>query len=180
MSDPADNAVDNAEIEEGRKRREREKFILCAGINKENEIIYEFIPANNIEEAAEIFKAKFKIPPTVTDASEKGNGWHKIMGGISAVERISVTVSVKQLARRTTQAISAEFKGWEVYGSGLKACTVEVPNKGMVKFKDNELISIDFGKYLGEKPEDGKKPQKPKLKKKEVIPKSALKNVQLL
>lgn len=169
MTNPIDSAVDSAENQAGKKRGARDRYYFCAAIYNKN-IIYEAIKANSYEEAELQFEETHSLKAIVCDGGAKieggGNGFYLSMGtGQSDAQRISVTVTPAQLARRTTSAYKAQFKGWHVYGSGLAACTVKVGNDD-IEFDDNQLISIEFGERVDP---NNKQLQKPKLKKKEVI-----------
>lgn len=173
MSDPIDSAIENAESETGtnkRGARARARHYFCAAIRGKN-IVAEAIEANSPDEAKELFKDKHSLNATVCDAG-KGNGYYVAMGtGMSDAQRISVTVTPAQLARRTTAAYKGQFKGWEVWASGLCGCTIND-----VEYDDNDLVSIEFGERVQK---DSGVP-KPKLKKREVVRLSDLENVQSL
>lgn len=177
MSDPIDSAIDEAENESGRgnKRGARSRYYFCAGLQGKK-VVHEVIEASDAEEAKATFLENKQIEAQVCEDGASlpggGMGFYLAMGtGKSSAQRISVTVTPEQLARRTSKSIAAEFKGWMVYGSGLRACEVEGE-----KYKDDELISIEFGERI----EVGSKVQKPKLKKREVIRLADLENVQSL
>jgi len=181
MNDPVDSAIENAESQtrEGQKRGPRDRYYFCGAIRGKG-IVQEPIMASSQEEAKELFKDKHNLNALFCndgrDIKGGGSGFYLAMGtGMSDAQRISVTVTPAQLARRTTKAIKAEFKGWHVYGSGLAACTVKVGHED-VEFEDDDLISIEFG----ERVEPDSKVQKPKLKKKEVVRIDDLNNVQAL
>lgn len=169
MTNPIDSAVDSAENQAGKKRGARDRFYFCAAISGKK-IVHEAVKANSPEEAQELFEETHSLKATVCDDGAHldggGNGFYLSMGtGQSDAQRMSVTVTPAQLARRTTSAYKAQFKGWHVYGSGLAACTVKVGNDD-VSFDDNQLVSIEFGERVDP---SNKQLQKPKLKKKEVI-----------
>jgi hypothetical protein len=183
MSNPVDSAIENAENQsrEGQKRGPRDRYYFCAAIRgkgKDQHIVEDAIMASSPDEAKEIFEEMHEVEPlTVNDGSKLkggGNGFYLAMGtGMSDAQRISVTVTPAQLARRTTKAIKAQFKGWHVYGSGLAACTVKVGSEDH-DFEDDDLFSIEFGDRVDPK----SKLPKPKLKKKEVVRASDLEHVQ--
>jgi len=164
MSDPIDTAIDGAESETAsNKRGARDRHYFCAAIGGEKgnkKIIHEAIHASSPDEAKELFTEKYGIKPSVCDDG-KGNGYYVAMGtGMSDAQRISVTVTPEQLARRTTAAFKGQFKGWNVWASGLAACTVEDEHYG-----DNDLVSVEFASLVDKEV----KLPKPKLKKREVV-----------
>jgi hypothetical protein len=180
MIDPTDTAVDSAENSTSTKRGPRDRYYFCASISGKK-IVSEAVRADSPDEAKEAFELKHSLKPLVCDDGTTieggGNGFYLSMGtGQSDAQRMSVTVSPAQLARRTTQAYKAQFKGWHVYGSGLKSCTVKVGSDDMT-FDDNQLVSIEFGERVDP---SNKSLQKPKLKKKEVIRFEDLENVEQL
>jgi hypothetical protein len=179
MNNPTDSAIESVENQTLTKRGPRDRFYFCAAVRGKN-VVYEAVKANSSEEAKAIFEKNHDIKATVCDDGAGlrggGNGFYVSMGtGQSEAQRVSVTVTPAQLACRTTQAYQAQFKGWHVWGSGLKACTVKVGSEE-VQFDDNQLVSIEFG----ERVEPDKKVQKPKLKKKEVIRLEDLERVEAL
>jgi len=182
MSDPVDSAIDSVENQtrEGQKRGPRDRYYFCAAIRGKN-LVHEAIMANSQSEAQEAFKDKHGINAVVCDDGSSikggGNGFYLAMGtGMSDAQRISVTVTAEQLARRTTSAFKAQFRGFHVWGSGLAACKVKVGSEDM-EFKDDELVSIEFGDRVNK---GDKSLQKPKLKKKEVVRLTDLENVKSL
>lgn len=185
MSNPIDSAIENAENQtrEGTKRGPRDRYYFCAAIagkGKDMHIVESAIMASSPEEAKVFFEEVHEIPPlTCNDGSGLkggGNGFYLAMGtGMSDAQRISVTVTPAQLARRTTKAIKAQFKGWNVYGSGLAACKVKIGSEEH-EFDDDELFSIEFGDRV----DPNSKVPKPKLKKKEVVRGEDLNNIQSL
>lgn len=165
MSNPIDNAIENAEntSRRGGPRGFRDRFFLCAALSGQS-IVHEFVKADSLNEAKVLFEQEHGLTPTVWDDG-KGNGFYQCQGtGQTEVQRISVTVTPAQLVLRTAQSFKAQFRGWNVFGSGLKACTVKIGNDN-IDFNDNELISIEFGDRV----DSNSKVQKPKLKKREVI-----------
>lgn len=182
MSDPVDSAIENTESQtrEGQKRGPRDRYYFCGAIRGKN-IVRAAVKASSVAEAQESFKEQHGIAAAFcddgADLTGGGSGFYLAMGtGMSDAQRISVTVTAEQLARRTTKAIKAHFKGWEVWGSGLAACKVKVGNDDM-EFDDDDLVSIEFGERVNK---SDKSLQKPKLKKKEVVRLSDLENVKTL
>jgi hypothetical protein len=178
MTDYIDTAIESAENQTTR-RGPRERFYFCAAI-RSKAIVAEAVRASSPDEAKDLFEEKYTLKAMVCDDGTTieggGNGFYLSMGtGQSDAQRMSVTVTPSQLARRTTQAYKAQFKGWHVWGSGLKGCTVKVGGED-VNFDDNQLISIEFGDRV----DPSNKLQKPKLKKKEVIRFEDLANVEQL
>lgn len=176
MSDSAiDGAIEDVENKTS-KRGPRARYYFLAATRTGKKIIHEIIEANEPSEARELFKEKHELEAQVCEDGSSldggGTGFYLAMGtGKSAAQRISVTVTPKQLMQRTAKAITAEFKGWEVYGSGLKGCEIEGKD-----YDDDELVSIEFGNRIDPK----SNVSKPKLKKREVIRISDLDNVQVL
>lgn len=173
-ADPIDSVVDDAESESNPKSRgARNRYFFLAAIvgdkGEKKRIVYEAISSDVAADAKEIFKEKYGVSPSVCDEG-KGNGYYVAMGtGMSEAQRISVTVTPKQLMQRTTNLYKGQFRGWNVWASGLSACSVEDEN-----FKDNELVSVEFDTLVD--PEN--KIPKPKLKKREVVRLSDLQNVE--
>jgi hypothetical protein len=182
MGDPIDNAIDSAETDtkESQKRGPRDRYYFCAALQGKK-IVTEAVMANSPEDATLLFQEKHGVAPTVCDKGEGikggGAGFYLAMGtGMSDAQRISVTVTAEQLARRTTKAFKAQFRGWHVWGSGLAACKVKMGSEDM-EFNDNDLVSIEFAERVDK---NNKSLQKPKLKKKEVVRLSDLEHVQTL
>jgi hypothetical protein len=182
MSDPVDSAIESTENQsrEGQKRGPRDRYYFCAAIRGKN-IVHEAIMASNPSEAQEAFKDHHGLNASVCDDGGDikggGNGFYLAMGtGMSDAQRISVTVTAEQLARRTTSAYKAQFRGFHVWGSGLASCKVKMGSED-VEFQDDELVSIEFGDRVNK---NDKSIQKPKLKKKEVVRLSDLENVKSL
>jgi hypothetical protein len=171
MNDPIDSAIENTESQTGQNPRgPRARHYFCAAIRGKN-IVAEAIEADSPEEAQELFKEKHSLNATMCDVG-KGNGYYVAMGtGMSDAQRISVTVTPAQLARRTTAAYRGHFKGWEVWASGLCGCKIND-----IEYDDNDLVSIEFGERVQK---DSGVP-KPKLKKREVVRLADLENVQTL
>lgn len=177
MSDPITSAIEETEnaSKKGNKHGARARYYFLVGLQGKK-IVHEVIEATDADEAQAAFLENHQIEAQVCEDGASlaggGMGFYLAMGtGKSAAQRISVTVTPEQLARRTSKSIAAEFKGWMVYGSGLRACEVEGE-----KYRDDELISIEFGERI----EPDSKVDKPKLKKREVIRLADLENVQAL
>lgn len=178
MTDPTDTAIDSAETQTATKRGPRDRYYFCAAISGK-QIVHEAVRASSAEDAQELFEINHGLKAmvcddgssnTTEDGKKGGNGFYLSMGtGQSDVQRMSVTVSPAQLVRRTNKAYKAQFRGWNVWGSGLKACTVDD-----VSFNDNDLVSIEFGDRVDP---NNKNIQKPKLKKREMIRFEDLENV---
>jgi hypothetical protein len=170
MTDFTDIAVESAENQTSTKRGPRDRYYFCAAISGKK-IVHEAVRASSPEDAQELFEIKNSLKAIVCDdgasiitedGKKGGNGFYLSMGtGQSDAQRMSVTVNPAQLARRTTKAYKAQFRGWHVWGSGLQACTIDD-----VHFEDNKLVSIEFGDRVDP---SNKNLPKPKLKKKEVI-----------
>lgn len=181
MTNPVDSAIENAENETtgSNKRGPRAKYYFCAAV-RGKKVVHEVIKANSTDEAQEIFQENHELEAQVCEDGSSieggGNGFYLAMGtGMSAAQRISVTVTPRQLLQRTTESYLAEFKGWNVVGGGLKACTVKI-NGQEIEFDDNELVSIEFEDRVNA---DSKTP-KPKLKKREVIRREDLENLRTM
>jgi hypothetical protein len=178
MNDPIENAVEGAEVatKESRKRGARDRYYFCAAIQGKK-IVYEPMRFGSADEAKAAFAEKYGLPPSICDTGSDldggGAGFYLAMGtGMSDAQRISVTVTAEQLAKRTSKAFKAQFRGWHVFGSGLAGCTVED-----TKFADNDLVSIEFSERVDK---SNKSLPKPKLKKKEVVRLADLEHVQSL
>jgi hypothetical protein len=91
------------------------------------------------------------------------------MGSATDVQRISVTVTLEQLMRRTKSAFKGQFSGWNVYASGLAGCVVNGQ-----EYEDDELLSVEFATLVDEE----NKVHKPKLKKREVIRRDDIDNLE--
>ena len=76
-------------------------------------------------------------------------------------QRIAVTLTTKDMLRKTSKSYEATFKGWTVYGNGLKGVT---DTSGQA-YKDNELIAPLFDSPV--KPDE--KPSKPRIKDHEAL-----------
>jgi hypothetical protein len=150
-------------------RGARDRFYFCAVSAGKGKITMKPIKAATKDEAAELFEQLYQMAPQAIDDGE-GNGYYVAKGtGLGEVSRVSVTVSASQLARRTSQAYSGEFRGWKVWASGLNECEIEGE-----KFAENELVSIEFDSLV----DPAVKVPKPKLKKREVIRLTDLENVE--
>lgn len=176
MSEAVENAIEEAENKNS-KRGPRSRYYFCAGTRTgSKKIFHSVVEAADADEAQAKFKEESDLEAQVCEDGASlgggGMGFYLAMGtGKSSAQRISVTVTPKQLIQRTTKAFTAEFKGWSVFGSGLKACEVDGE-----KYTDNELASIEFDELIDK---DNKVP-KPKLKKREVIRLADLENVRTL
>jgi hypothetical protein len=76
--------------------------------------------------------------------------------------RLGITVSARDLMRTTAKAYEGIYKGWTVYGNGLKGVTVDGH-----KFGDNELIKPVFDTIAD--PSAEPKAPKPRLKQNEAL-----------
>jgi hypothetical protein len=171
MTDVIDSAIENTEAQtSGTNRSPRSRYYFCVAIRGKN-LVAEAIEASSAEEAQATFKDKHNLNAVICDGG-KGNGYYVVMGtGMSEAQRISVTVTPEQLARRTTAAYKGQFRGWNVWASGLCSCTINE-----IEYNDNDLVSIEFGELVSK---DSNIP-KPKLKKREVVRLADLENVQAL
>jgi hypothetical protein len=175
MNTHTDNAVNGAEQDvKGEKTRgPRAKYFFCAAFkNKDRKNILEPIEAATADEASKNFETKHGFAPDLVDGGQSlsevggGAGYYLAKGTGMAEARASITVTAEQMSRNTTTHFRAEYKGWVVYGNGLKGCMV-----GSTTYKDDELAWVLFEKLVDS---DSKLP-KPKLKKTEAIPMSELK-----
>lgn len=149
-------------------RGARVRVFFCAGVDEEDNLLAEAVSALTEDEAINSFIQKHDLEPTICLKGE-GNGYYIAKGtGISEVHRMSVTVSVEQLVKRTTSTFKGQFKGWNVFASGLKACQVDKHD-----FSDNELLSVEFESRIDE----DSKVVKPKLKKREVVRRNDIENL---
>jgi hypothetical protein len=87
-------------------------------------------------------------------------------------QRAAVTLTTKDILRKTSKSYEGVFRGWKVYGNGLKAVT---DAKGE-SFKDNELIAPLFDVPVN--PDE--KPSKPRIKDNEALKLSDLEDAQEL
>jgi hypothetical protein len=172
MANHIDNAIDSTEIDLGEKsvRGPRSKYFFCINWKSKQ---YGPVKAETTEEASDAWARAHlnasgdPTPPNVICGGEVlkelggGSGYYLAKGtGMSDVQRISVTVTAKQMTNFTSTRVKAEFKGWVVYGNGLKGFKVDG-----VEYKDDELAMIMF-----EAPIDKSvKIPKPKLKKSEAV-----------
>jgi hypothetical protein len=175
MSSHSDNAVDNAELDmRGEKgtRGPRAKFIVVAALlNKK--IIMDSVPADDEESASIAFLNKHDGVDVKSLTFEYGQNCKEIGGGqgfylakgtgASEAARQSVTVPASQF-RPTPTSVRAEYRGWIVYGNGIRAFSVNGPN-GPVSYEDDELFSILFDQLA----DKNNKVPKPKLKKNEAV-----------
>lgn len=173
MTQHADNAIDSTESGMKQIRGPRAKFFYCiAWKNKEHGHLYEMVQAESSEEAGVKFEAKYGCAPNVIDGGEAfadqrgGSGYYLAKGtGQSSESRTSVTVSAEHM-RSTTTHIKGEFRGWIVYGNGIKGFTAEGHT-----YKDDDLVSLMFHELA----DKNNKVPRPKLKKQEAIPMSEIK-----
>jgi hypothetical protein len=165
MTNHIDDAIDSVES----KRAPRDRFYLCISQIHER-ITHEFIKADTADEAKAIFKETHGEFPSVCDDGQ-GNGWRPVKGaGKIEAERMSVTVDAISLCKRTTSSLMAEYRGWNVSGSGLRAC--EVNGR---QYSDDELFKLEF---IGRLP--GNEERKPKFSPSDVVRKSDLTNIQVI
>jgi len=166
----SDNAIENAELDmKGeRTRGPRAKFIVVGALlNKK--IVMDSIPADDEETAAAAFLKKHEGVDVKSLTFEYGQNCKEIGGGqgfylakgtgMTDAARISVTVPASQM-RPTTTHVRAEYRGWIVYGNGVKGFSANG-----VEYKDDELFSILFDELA----DKNVKVPKPKLKKTEVV-----------
>jgi hypothetical protein len=169
MENHTDNSIDSTESDlQGEKgiRAPRAKYFFCAA-NQGKKIIHEAIEAKNEEEAREIFESNKGMPALICDGGQEkasvggGSGYYLAKGtAMSDAQRISVTISADQM-RFTSKHVKAQFRGWVIYGNGLRGCS-----SGKENFSDNELVSISGFDSLVD---PNNKVSKPKLKKTEVV-----------
>jgi hypothetical protein len=168
MVNHTNSAIDNAENSITGKRTRggpRSKYFFCIEWKKK---IYEVIEASSSEEASDAFENLHQVKPNVIDGGQSmkdvggGSGYYLAKGtGMVDSNRISVTVSAEQMTKHTTTHVKAQFRGWIVYGNGIKGFIDEDGNE----FQDDELVTILF-----HAPADpNNKQPKPKLKKNEAI-----------
>jgi len=176
MSDPIDTIIDDAEsdtasLKGGRGGARNRYFFLAAIASDKKRIIFEAISADSVIDAKEIFSDKHGLAAMICDEG-KGNGYYVAMGtGMSEAQRISVTVTPEQLMRRTKVAFKGQFRGWNVWASGLAACKV-----GDQEYNDNDLVSVVFDTLV----DKNTKIPKPKLKQREAVRLSDLDEVELI
>lgn len=199
--DPVEAAIDQTEQDKSSKTRgPRDRYYFVAAVGEitelqknddgeEEEIIRDGVvhgvyKSTSEKEAAQQFKAEFDIDPEIIENGEGieggGNGFYLAMGtGMSSVQRLSVTTTPEQLMRRTTKSIRAtlHIDGHDhpLFGNGLRGLETKI-NGEVVKFKDNDLFAVEFEDLVVE----GKKIPKPKLKKREVVRASDLKNIETI
>lgn len=176
MNDHVDTAISEAETDARSKPRGARDRFFCLVAGSKGTVV-ELVKASTLEEAMESFKEKHGRPANITMDGE-GSGYYIAKGtGKSDAQRISVTVTPAQLQRRTTASFRAQFRGWNVYASGLSACNIDG-----VDYADNDLVAIEFDTLIGATAENRKELMKlnpkPKLKKREVVPLSNLQNVE--
>ena len=167
MVNHTDNAIAGAENEtkvekthSQASRGPRAKYFFC--ISKKP-FIYECIEASTEDEAKEQFTTKHEVPPNIIDGGQAmkeaggGSGYYLAKGtGMSDAQRTSVTVTAEQMTTTTTTHIKGEFRGWIVFGNGLK---------GFGDYKDDELAGICFSEPV----DKANKQPKPKMKKNEAV-----------
>jgi hypothetical protein len=196
---PVDSAIEKAESGEQRTRGPRDRYFFCAAIgditelvkNDDGEeeevtrdgVVHEVIKATSEKEARasfqEMYDLEAEVCETGADLDGGGNGFYLAMGtGMSSVQRVTVTVTPAQLMRRTTKAVRAKLHidghDHPLYGSGLRALEAKIGSDS-IKFKDNDLFAVEFEDIMDE---NGKKIPKPKLKKREVVRASDLKDIE--
>ena len=172
MATHTDNAIESTErdMDEKGHRGPRSKYFFCINWKSKQ---YGPVEAATAEEAKEIWGKDHQnekgepVPPNVVCGGDVlkefggGSGYYLAKGtGMGDAQRISVTVSAAQMTRYTTTHVKAEFKGWIVYGNGIKGFKTEHE-----AYEDDELVQIMF-----DSPADKtNKVPKPKLKKNEAI-----------
>jgi hypothetical protein len=167
----SDSAIESAELDvRGDKgtRGPRAKFFVVAGLlNKK--IVMDCVPAEDEDSAGEAFLKKHEGIDLKSLTFEYGQNCREIGGGqgfylakgtgMTDAARVSVTVPASQM-RPTTTHVRAEYRGWIVYGNGVKGFSANG-----VTYKDDELFSILFDELA----DNNVKVPKPKLKKAEVV-----------
>jgi len=172
MVSHTDNAIDSAEQDIGEKshRGPRAKYFFCINWKTKQ---YGPVEAATPEEAKEIWSKSHlneksePVPPNVVCGGDLlkdvggGSGYYLAKGtGMGDAQRISVTVSAAQMTRYTTTHVKAEFKGWIVYGNGIRGFKTEHD-----EYEDDELAMIMFDSPI----DKNQKLPKPKLKKNEAV-----------
>ena len=169
MTTHTDSAIDSAENAiQGKRGRggPRSKYFFCIAWKKK---IFDVIEASTSELASEEFEAKHEVTPDVIEGGQSkkeeggGSGYYLAKGtGMTNADRISVTVSAEQMTKHTTTHVKAKFRGWIVYGNGIKGFK---DDDGM-EYEDDELVQVLFSAPV----DPSNKTPKPKLKKNEAIP----------
>jgi hypothetical protein len=164
MTNHIDDVVESVDT-----RKARDRFFLCISYINEN-IVYEFVKAESSDEAELTFEKTHGECPDFVD-SGNGNGWRPVGGlGKTETERLSITVDGRDVNKRTSTCFEAEYRGWLVSASGLRACEV----KGQ-KFNDDELFKLEFLERL-----PGNTERKPRFSSTDVVKKSYLTNIRQL
>lgn len=166
-----DRAISDTEQDMKGSRGPRARFFFCvAGKNKPipaANLIVAPVEASSVEEAKASFEKLYGTEPSVIEYGEGmkedggGSGFYLSKNtGMSEAQRLSVTVSAEHMFNVTSTKVKAEFRGWIVYGNGIKGFT-----DGKTEYKDDELVSILFHEPV----DKNTKTPKPKLKKNEAI-----------
>ena len=147
----------------------RPRFFVLIASEDPNAIVAK-VEAQTIEKAHEVFEELHGREATGFEEGD-GSGFYvaKGTGGGSSAQRRSVTVSATQQMMRTSKVFKGEYKGWNIVGGGLKACTVDG-----VDYNDNDLLAIECDTPIDKDDVQNK----PKLKKKEMIRRSDIENLE--
>jgi hypothetical protein len=160
------NPVESA-ISETKTHRARDRFYFCAALINDK-IVAEPVMAVDEVCATTNFTEKFGVAPAVINAGSTGLGWHDVKGtGNLGTEKVSVTLSAEQILKRTGSAWKGTYRNWNVFASGVSACTV-----GDTEYEDDEIVAIILTDRVA-----GTNDRKPKLPQNPTILFSALENV---
>jgi hypothetical protein len=190
---PADDAVNDAENEMQQRKKKgtagpKQRFWICFAMKKDKavsemmpwptpeytddgEISKTFQPRPNDESEAAVrkeFKKKHRIDPLAVVGPI-----YEVKNKPAEKPRMGITVSARDLMRTTTKAFEGHYKGWTVFGNGLKALEIEGR-----KYGENELIRPVIETLVD--PNSDPKPPKPRLKPTEALRLSDLDNVKEL
>ena len=135
-----------------------------------SDLVYEPVQAETKADAVKAFSKRHDPSFVFVDDggevnTENHSGYYVARGtGMGEIQRVTITVGPDQIARRTSATYKAQFKGWNVYASGLRSCAVGEGSSKKV-YKDNELVSLTFDSLIN----PTAKAQRPKMKKNEVV-----------
>ena len=170
MSIHSDNAIENAELDmKGEKgvRGPRAKFFVCAALLGKK-IVMGCVQADDVDAASIAFAKDHDGIDVKSITVEYGQNLKEIGGGQGfylakgtgmSAERISVTVPSSKF-RPTSTSVRAEYRGWIVYGNGIKSFEANGAS-----YEDDELFFLLFDEPV----DKHNKVPKPKLKKNEAI-----------
>jgi hypothetical protein len=174
-----DEKVDRRKIKRGPKQR----FWVCFGVRGQNPVteMIAWPPANEDgttneprpdKESSDACFQEFKNKHRIKPVSVYGPVYEVKDKAAPENQRIAVTLTTKDILRKTSKAYEAKFRGWKVYGNGLKAVT----DAAGTSYKDNELMAPLFDSPVN--PDN--KPTKPRIKDHEALRMSDLEDVQEL